>query len=117
MTKVSADMPARQVASPGGAPSFTEDQPPQRSGVYLLHADRPHPVYGWQHYIGWSGDVERRVADHRRSKGSRVTREWRRAGIPFRLAHVWPGGTHADERALQHIKGRYLCSVCQGLDP
>jgi predicted GIY-YIG superfamily endonuclease len=82
--------------------------------VYLLHAERPHPVYGWQHYIGWTRDLGTRFRHHKQGKGSRVTREWRRAGIAFRVARTWPGASQGAERRLQRIGGRGLCPVCSG---
>jgi predicted GIY-YIG superfamily endonuclease len=52
--------------------------------VYLLHFDRPHPEFGWQHYIGWTRNLPARILAHRTSSsGSRVARECRRAGIGF----------------------------------
>jgi predicted GIY-YIG superfamily endonuclease len=103
MARVSGQGPPGQVATLPGA-----------AGVYLLHADRSHPVYGWQHYIGWSRNIDQRLADHRRGSGSRVTREWRRAGIAFRVVGTWPGVSQGAERRLQQVKGRNLCPVCSG---
>lgn len=83
-------------------------------GVYLLHADRPHPEYGWQHYIGWTRDFDARFRCHWRGRGSRVAREWRRAGIAWSVVRVWPGATQAAERRLQRGKGRSCCPFCSG---
>lgn len=87
-------------------------QPDALTGVYLLHAERPHPRYGWQHYIGWSRNLECRLAAHQRGDGARVTREWRRAGIAFEVVRVWPGASQADERRLQRARGGNLCPAC-----
>ncbi len=83
--------------------------------VYLLHFDRRHPKYGWQHYIGWTHDLAGRIASHHRAgpkDGSRVSRECHAAGIGFQVARIWPGVSRAEELRMKAINGRNLCPFC-----
>jgi hypothetical protein len=87
--------------------------------VYLLHFARPDPLNPFvraQHYLGWTQNLRRRLNEHRKGRGSGVTRRAYQAGVPFVLAQAWPGTTHR-EAELRALGPRELCPVCQAFDP
>jgi predicted GIY-YIG superfamily endonuclease len=86
----------------------------QRGTVYLLHFERPYRHA--RHYLGWSADLEARLADHRAGRGSPLIRAAATAGISFVVARTWPGDRTA-ERRLHRMKSSpaRLCPVCRRL--
>jgi predicted GIY-YIG superfamily endonuclease len=78
--------------------------------VYLLHLSRP---FGHaRHYIGFTEDLEQRLAHHAAGKGSLMLARARAAGITWQLARTWPG-TRARETQLKKQGGRSrLCPLC-----
>lgn len=83
--------------------------------VYLLHFHGKIADHAG-HYIGWTSDIEGRLAQHRAGTGAKLMRAVHEAGLTFEVAGTWPG-TKNDERRLKrrHNHGRY-CPVCNGLD-
>ena len=83
--------------------------------VYLLHFDTRGPG-GAQHYLGFTEDLEARLAAHRSGRGARLTSAIRRLGISFKVVQVWTPATKADERKLKnrHQAAR-LCPICRPL--
>ena len=78
------------------------------TGVYLLHLTRP--VGHAKHYLGWSSDIDKRVATHARGRGNPLVR----AAGGFELARVWEGAQRDDERKLKDRKNlRGVCPVCR----
>jgi len=79
--------------------------------LYLLHFSRP--LSHAQHYLGVAyNGVDRRVAEHQRGKGARITRAAVAAGIELVLARTWLQVSRSREVAL---KGRFLrpkCPIC-----
>jgi len=80
--------------------------------AYLLHFDQRYEHAG--HYTGWATDLDRRLPEHQAGRGARLLEVITQAGIGFRLARTWPGGTRARERQLKNSGGasRY-CPICQ----
>lgn len=69
---------------------------------------------GARHYLGWTGDVEKRVEDHRRGRGARLLRLARDLGVGFKVTRTWPNMTRADERRLKGRKNHAeLCPACR----
>lgn len=88
--------------------------------VYLLHFDRP--LHHAKHYLGYTGNLEQRLALHANPDGSShhaLIRAVRAAGIGFQLARTWADGDRAFERQLKRQKhGPRLCPICsQGKAP
>lgn len=83
--------------------------------VYLLHFDRP--LHHAKHYIGFTRDLETRIALHRKPNGSShhaLMRAVYRAGIGFTVARVWPDGDRELERKLKARKSApRLCPICK----
>jgi hypothetical protein len=80
--------------------------------VYLIHLQRPYRHA--RHYLGWTLDVERRLAVHRAGGGSPLLRAASAAGISFTVARTWPGDRHL-ERRLHRRKNSpaRLCPICR----
>lgn len=83
--------------------------------VYLLHFDRPY--HHARHYMGFTTDLEARLALHAKPDNSshhRLMQVIYAAGIGFQLARVWPDGDRALERTLKRRKmAPRLCPLCQ----
>jgi len=90
--------------------------------VYLLHFSKPIcPSRPARHYIGWTNDLDERIREHRRGKGSRLCQVALERGITFTLAEVWQGvypfgelrSNRRLERKLKNFKNApRLCSLC-----
>jgi hypothetical protein len=87
------------------------------STVYLLHFDQRYEHAG--HYTGIALDLDARLAAHVAGKGprdggARLIQVIRQAGIGFRLARTWPGGTRGLERRLKNQGGASRrCPICK----
>ena len=85
--------------------------------VYLIHFSAP--VRGASHYIGRTGQLEIRLAQHRKGQGARLTRLAVRAGLRLELAMAYlprPGETSAQaERRLKRAGGVSLCPLCRAV--
>lgn len=64
------------------------------SGLYLLHFQRPHRHA--RHYLGWSRDLDARIAAHRKGQGARLVEVIIDSGNNFVLARTWLGADRAD---------------------
>ncbi len=80
-------------------------------GCYLLHFYRP--IYRAQHYLGWSVNIARRVAQHQRGKGARLVAQALTAGIGVDLVRVWPEVDKVKERALKRLGPKGQCPKCR----
>src|SRR5664279_1780315 len=78
--------------------------------VYLLHYSSRTRA-GRQHYLGWTGDIERRVAQHRAGRGGRETSKAVAEGLKLALAQTWKGTPALEER----LKDNFAHSVL--IDP
>jgi predicted GIY-YIG superfamily endonuclease len=78
--------------------------------IYLIHFDRPYRHA--RHYVGWSANLEARLADHRRGAGSRLMAVIHEAGITWRVTRTRPGD-RTIERLIKRYggSGRY-CPAC-----
>lgn len=81
--------------------------------VYLVHFDRPYKHAS--HYIGWSRQLEARLAHHRAGRGSTLMRAVSEAGIPWEVVRIWPDADRNFERRLKNMKNApRLCPICSG---
>ena len=79
--------------------------------VYLLHFDRSYRHA--RHYIGWTRNLEQRLAEHRAGRGSPLIAAAIADGIDFQLAAIWQGDRHAERRLHRQKNTRArLCSIC-----
>jgi predicted GIY-YIG superfamily endonuclease len=80
--------------------------------VYLLHFEEP--VYGTsRHYVGFTTNLDQRLAMHRAGHGARITSIARKKGIAWELAFVWEEGDKVFERLIKK-KGTFkrFCKFC-----
>ena len=79
--------------------------------VYLLHFDRSYRHA--RHYIGFTQNLDQRLADHHAGRGSPLIATAIADGIDFQLAAIWQGDRH-DERRLHRQKNTRarLCPIC-----
>ena len=93
--------------STSGGPAAGADDP---GTCYLIHFDRRYEHAG--HYLGWTPDLDKRLAAHREGRGARLMEVITAAGIGWHVARTWTGGRTL-ERALkdQHAAPR-LCPDC-----
>ena len=80
--------------------------------VYLLHFEQP--VYGRsQHYLGFTTNLEQRLAMHRSGHGARLTAIARKKGIAWELVYVWEDGDKDLERKLKRLgEFKKYCKIC-----
>ena len=79
--------------------------------VSLLHFDTRYKHAG--HSLGSTCDLEARLALHAAGRGVRFLHVVQAAGITWRLARTWPGGT-AKERQLTKQRGAsHSCPICK----
>jgi predicted GIY-YIG superfamily endonuclease len=82
----------------------------QPGTIYLLHFDRP---FGHaRHYLGWTRDLDARLAAHGKSDGSALMRAVAAAGIGWRLAATWEGDRYR-ERQLKARGHTRKCPICR----
>jgi predicted GIY-YIG superfamily endonuclease len=81
--------------------------------VYLLHFSRricsSRPT---QHYIGWTNDLDERLREHRKGKGSRLCQVARDRGITFALAEVWIGDRQFERKLKNYKNAPKFCPIC-----
>ena len=79
--------------------------------VYLLHLERSYRHA--RHYIGFTQNLEQRLAAHRAGRGSPLIAAAIADGIQFELAAIWEGDRY-DERRLHRQKNTRarLCPMC-----
>lgn len=81
--------------------------------VYLLHFAQPiSPAHTCQHYLGWTSDLDMRLAEHRAGRGSRLTQVAVERGIDFVIAQTWPGDRTLERRLKHRKEGPRLCPLC-----
>ncbi|MEU4225991.1 hypothetical protein AB0F17_16980 [Nonomuraea sp. NPDC026600] len=82
--------------------------------VYLLHFARPYKHA--RHYIGWTSDLDARLAEHQAGHGARLLAVVKAAGITWTLARTWDG-TRNRERSLKRQGGARRCCPMCGVRP
>jgi predicted GIY-YIG superfamily endonuclease len=82
------------------------------STIYLLHFSAAY--HHARHYIGFTDDLEARLADHRSGQGARLMAVIKDAGLTFEIVRTW-SGDRAFERKLKRRKNTpTLCPECAG---
>jgi hypothetical protein len=80
--------------------------------IYLLHFERSY--HHARHYLGYTDDLEARVAAHRAGHGSPLVAAAVRDGIEFCVAATWPGDRHEERRMHRYRNSpRRLCPICR----
>jgi predicted GIY-YIG superfamily endonuclease len=78
--------------------------------VYLLHFERPYKHA--RHYVGYTDDLDRRLAEHRSGSGARLLAVIAEAGIGWTLARTWPGGRDLERAIKRAGHTPRLCPIC-----
>lgn len=79
--------------------------------VYLLHLNKPYKHA--RHYFGWTQNLPRRLAQHRRGlPGARFMEVVHEAGITFEVARTRQG-TRALERSKKGSGKAWMCPLCK----
>jgi len=85
---------------------------PNEGVVYLIHLSRPYRHA--RHYLGWTQNLEQRLAEHRAGRGSPLLAAAIADGIELELAATWPGDRHEERRLHRyHNTPRRLCPICK----
>ena len=79
--------------------------------VYLLHFDRRYAHAG--HYIGVASNLERRIHQHRKGRGSRLMEVVTQAGIDFTVSRTWEGDRQKERQLKKQGGASRLCPVCK----
>ena len=84
--------------------------------VYLLHFETKiaPETHTTQHYIGYAGDVDKRLASHKNRPDARLVQVAKERGIGFGLARTWEGDRKRERQIKNWKMGPRLCPICQG---
>ena len=88
--------------------------------VYLVHFSRKLHHAG--HYVGYTDNLIRRIAEHRTGKGARLLAACNDKNIDWRIARTWTFPNAISARTWErHIKRQHntprWCPVCNGRNP
>jgi predicted GIY-YIG superfamily endonuclease len=85
--------------------------------VYILHTDSKLADHA-QHYCGATDNLLRRLVQHARGQGARITQAFKENGIGWRLATVYVMEHRCQFLAERRVKKRknccVFCGVCAG---
>lgn len=77
---------------------------------YLIHFDTPYKHA--QHYLGYTQDLDARLACHRSGNGARLIEVIQNAGIGWRCVRTWPGGRERELQLKARKESPALCPIC-----
>jgi hypothetical protein len=81
--------------------------------IYLLHFDKPiSPAHTCRHYLGYTDDLQRRIAEHRAGTGARLVQVANERGIGFEVVRVWRGDRGQERKLKNRKEGPTLCPIC-----
>jgi predicted GIY-YIG superfamily endonuclease len=80
--------------------------------VYLLHFSTPY--HHARHYLGFTDDLDARLADHRSGQGARLLSVIKDAGIAWTLARTWSGDRKFERKLKDRKATPRLCPICAG---
>jgi predicted GIY-YIG superfamily endonuclease len=86
--------------------------------VYLIHFKRPigdlnNPRGQARHYLGFTEDLDARLAAYRSGNGAAIMAAVARAGIPWTLARTWEGDRALERKLKDCHNSPKLCPICQ----
>ncbi len=80
--------------------------------IYLLHFQRSYRHA--RHYLGYTENLDARLAAHRARRGSPLVAAAIADGIEFELAASWPGDRHRERQLHRYNNSpRRLCPICR----
>ncbi len=74
--------------------------------VYLVLLERPLP--GGRHYVGYTDDLETRIASHRAGTGAQFLKQANEAGIAWMVVRVWMNAGRDKERSVKGMSARIV---------
>lgn len=79
--------------------------------IYLIHFTKPYKRA--RHYMGYTKDVDERIARHRKGQGARLCEVVVQAGIELIVVRLWKGNRKR-ERQLKTYNGGspVMCPIC-----
>jgi predicted GIY-YIG superfamily endonuclease len=80
--------------------------------VYLIHFEKPY--WHSRHYVGFTTDLDARIADHRAGVGSRLLQVVNNAGIAWEVVRTWKGDRKFERQLKNRKHTPRLCPVCAG---
>ncbi len=80
------------------------------STVYLIHFDKPYRHA--RHYLGYTNDLDARLAAHASGNGARLMEVIANAGITWQLARTWVGERSLERRLKRQKNSPRLCPIC-----
>lgn len=94
--------------------------PDARGEIYLVHFSG-RTTEGRQHYLGFTGNLERRYGQHRYGRGARETRKAIAEGLKLTVAQTWKGTPLLEKRLKEWSRrGRKgfagICPLCSRED-
>jgi predicted GIY-YIG superfamily endonuclease len=78
--------------------------------IYLLCFSKPYKHA--KHYLGWTSNLDARLAEHASGRGARLLEVVAAQGITWKLARTWEGDRNRERRLKQRGKSRD-CPICQ----
>ena len=78
--------------------------------VYLIHFLKPYKHA--RHYLGYSTNLDKRIADHLCGMGARLLEVVTDAGIEWRLVRTWPGDRELERKLKNRKDAPRLCPIC-----
>jgi predicted GIY-YIG superfamily endonuclease len=79
--------------------------------VYLLHFDAPYQHA--RHYVGFTDNLENRLAEHRKGNGARLIQVITGVGIGFVLARTWQGDRNFERQLKKRRCAPRYCPICR----
>ena len=80
--------------------------------VYLVHVTEPYR-HARRYTMGWTADLDSRLAEHQAGRGARRLQVITQRGIRWTLARTWQG-TRERERQLKRQGGASRrCPICR----
>lgn len=78
--------------------------------VYLLHFDQPYKHA--RHYLGYTVNVDQRLAMHAAGRGARLLEVLKANGINWTVAWVRVGDRQLERRLKDRHESPRLCPIC-----
>jgi hypothetical protein len=83
--------------------------------IYLLHFSKPiSSLHTCQHYLGYTENLEERIAQHQAGCGARLTQVAKERGITFTVVRTWQGDRKLERRLKNRKSSPSLCPICKG---
>jgi predicted GIY-YIG superfamily endonuclease len=79
--------------------------------VYLIHFDEPFQHA--RHYLGYTKNLDTRLAAHRAGSGARLMKVISEQGISWQLARTWRGNRTLERRLKNWHNSAQLCPICR----